>query len=193
MKIVSNRLTKWLINKHVIESENQEIYQHGILILIMNIVDTISILLIALIFNKLIIGVFYLIGFCFLRKYAGGYHAKSIIGCYVMTVGFSIAIFIMSHLCKMPLLIIFIIWGLGSLIICVFAPVQNVNRVLDTIEYEKFRKRAISILCVESLIMWLFFYLGYKLAAEGIFMGFCLVVISMIIEFINYWANTERH
>lgn len=193
MEIVSNILTKWLIDKRVIDSENQEIYQYGILILIMNIVDTMSILLIAFIFNNLIIGVFYLIGFCFLRKYAGGYHAKSIIGCYVMTVVFSIAIFIMSYLCKMPLLIIFIIWGLGSLIICVFAPVQNVNRVLDTIEYEKFRKRAIYILCVESLIMWLFFYLGYKLAAEGIFMGFCLVVISMIIEFINNWANTERH
>lgn len=85
MEEISSKITEWLIKQQVIQRDDMEIYQYGLFHMIMNLADIISIILISLYFGKIELAVIYLVFFCVLRKYAGGYHAKTIVGCYIIT------------------------------------------------------------------------------------------------------------
>lgn len=85
MEEISSKITEWLIKQQVIQRDDMEIYQYGLFHMIMNLADIISIILISLYFGKIELAVIYLVFFCVLKKYAGGYHAKTIVGCYIIT------------------------------------------------------------------------------------------------------------
>ena len=53
MERISKKLTNWLISKKVIAIEEKEVYEYGIFQMIVNMIDTLSILALAILFNEL--------------------------------------------------------------------------------------------------------------------------------------------
>lgn len=99
-----------------------------------------------------------------LRKYAGGYHAKSVLGCYVLTVSGALMMLLVVCFCNIPLEIMLVVWGIAGIIIVLFAPVQNRNKILDEVEHLVYRRRAIIIWILESMLMRLLYSKSYGLS-----------------------------
>ena len=129
MERISKKLTNWIISKKVMA-----VYEYGRFQMIVNMIDTLSILALAILFNELTATFCYIVCFCMLRKYAGGYHAKTLIGCYGMTIGFTLLMLITIKVFKVPLMVILSAWLVSLIIIFLFAPVQNRNKKLDELE-----------------------------------------------------------
>jgi accessory gene regulator B len=182
MERISRHLTNWLVDKEVIQIEEKDVYEYGISQLMINILDTLSIFLLAIFFHKVVAACFYIICFCMLRKYAGGYHARRIIGCYIITVGSAFLMLIMISFWSISIEIITAVWLVSGIIVFLFAPVQNVNKKLDDVECMEYRRRAIIIWILESALMWVLLRLGFSEVAEGILFGDILIVISMLVE-----------
>lgn len=185
MNTISNQLTNWLVRTQVITEEERELYQYGIFQIVVNMLDIFSIFLIAMLFHKVWATFFYTICFCILRKYAGGYHAKSVGGCYLMTVGFTTIMLLIIRFYKFSLIGIVVIWLLSGSIIFLLAPIQNRNKELDAIEHLIYRRRAIKVWTFESILMWILYSFGFLEKAEGILLGNLFIVISMIAELRN--------
>lgn len=182
MERISRKLTNWLVAKKVITAEEKEVYEYGVFQMLVNVLDTVSIFVLAIFFHKVFAACCYIVCFCMLRKYAGGFHAKSVIGCYMMTVGSAFLMLMTIGICRMPMAVIAAVWLMSGIIILLFAPVQNRNKRLDEVEQLVYRKRTIIIWILESAFMWGLYSLNFIEGAEGILLSYVLIVISMLVE-----------
>lgn len=69
MEKIAARITEWLIAKKAVTVDEKEIYAYGVFHLMLNIIDTISIMLLALLFHDVISTVIYIL--CFYNRYSG--------------------------------------------------------------------------------------------------------------------------
>lgn len=185
MERISKKLTNWLISKKVIAVEEKEVYEYGIFQMIVNMIDTLSILALAILFNELTATFCYIVCFCMLRKYAGGYHAKTLIGCYGMTIGFTLLMLITIKVFKVPLMVILSAWLVSLIIIFLFAPVQNRNKKLDELERIVYRRRVLLIAILESILMWVLYGFNFMEEVQGILFSNVVIVVSMLIELLG--------
>lgn len=150
--------------------------------MMVNILDTMSIFILSILFHKVLATCCYIVCFCMLRKYAGGYHAKSVIGCYLMTVGSAIIMLLTIRFCRLPIAVIIAVWLVSGIIVFLFAPVQNRNKRFDELEQLVYRRRAIIIWLSESVLMWGLYSFHFIQEVEGILLSNVLIVISMVVE-----------
>ena len=189
MERISKKLTNWLISNKVITTEEKEVYEYGIFQMIVNMLDTLSILSLSILFNELTATCCYIVCFCMLRKYAGGYHAQSLIGCYGMTIGSTLLMLITIKVFKVPLIVLLSLWLVSLIIIFLFAPVQNRNKILDELERTVYRRLVFLIVILESIFMWVLYGFNFIKEVQGILFSNVLIVISMLIELIGMTKN----
>lgn len=137
-----------------IDEEDKEIYLFGFyqgLIFLLNIATA---LLTGIILDMFLESVLFLICFIPLRIYAGGYHAKTQLRCYVMsTVTTVILLYLIAFLQKNMGVEVIALYIIPTCIIWKLAPVQDKNKPLDLDEEKKYRKRVRSMLIFISCIL----------------------------------------
>lgn len=122
--------TDFLINCHVIEEDDRDVYEYGFESLYHNIIDIISIAIIALWFHMVVQVIVYHVAFICLRSSAGGYHSKTHLRCFFM----STAILLLSLLgisqISSSLFCIFIA-ALSLILIWLRSPLEHENSPLN--------------------------------------------------------------
>lgn len=181
MEKIAKRLTDWLIAKEAVAFDEKELYEYGIFHLLLNIIDTISILLLAVLFHEVMPTVFYIICFCTLRKYAGGYHAKTVFTCYLLTLTAALGMLVLLRQFDFIAPVQFAIWFISGMIILLFSPIQNVNKILDDIEKVIYQKRTIITWLIQTIGMVLLYWLDFSNCFEAILISHVYVAISMIV------------
>lgn len=124
----------------------------------------------------------FIVSYIVLRKYAGGIHANTRIGCLVISNFFLSGVLITGQWIKkcLPLSIISI---LGLLTIILFAPVDNPNRTLSDRERNKFKKCAIFVGLFELVVS----FVGYDVEFfKWIQLGVIVCAIMTICGKIKY-------
>ena len=78
---LSKRIASFFVHSKVIESENEQVYEYGLELLISTLLNSVIALVLALFSRTLWQCICFLVVFIFLRKSAGGFHAKTHLGC----------------------------------------------------------------------------------------------------------------
>ncbi len=159
MSILSIKIIDGLIRNDVIKNEDRDIYLFGInqmFIISLNILTT---LLIGMVFNVVFEMIIFSISYIALRSYAGGYHARNNLNCYIVSV---LILLSAVGLIKSDF------WDLTNIIICLFvssivivrlAPIADINKPLDDVEKVVFKKKTLFILKMLIFftgVSWLF-------------------------------------
>lgn len=175
LSLVSRRLVEFLAENKVIVSEDKPIYIYGIEQGILMFINICTTLVLGILFNKLLASLVFMVAYIPFRSYAGGYHAKTKMRCYLFSVG-------MLIICFMGIDILGQNESIGNLVLCialgviaVLVPVADVNKPLSLKEQQVFRKRALIILLVIVVIMMIFNGLGNKEIARTL----QIVIISV--------------
>ena len=92
-KSYANKITSFLIENKEINKDDYEIYKYGFEVLIAFIVNTVVILSIGLLFNKLFYSIVFLICYCPIRQFAGGYHANNYTKCLLIFILFCVVLY----------------------------------------------------------------------------------------------------
>ncbi|MFI3214935.1 MAG: accessory gene regulator B family protein, partial [Eubacteriales bacterium] len=99
--------------------------------------------------------VIFLISFSLLRTYAGGYHCKTAIQCYFMSVGTIFAVLMIVKYTSQeyitPISVLLLLIGVP--LIWKLAPVGAKNKPLDEVEKQHYRKITIRNLVIECCII----------------------------------------
>jgi len=132
MRNVANHVTRSLIKNNLIDSGEEDDYRYGVEVVLGKILNYSTIIIMALLTNKLIPTVVFLTFFLSLRKRAGGYHAKTAFRCYIGTVG----TYALISIAIIPFLtgnswVEFLIFIVSVVLILVFAPVNHPNLDLN--------------------------------------------------------------
>lgn len=177
---VSRKVTDRLLSRNAIKDEDYEIYQYGLEQLFTSILNMLTLLVIGSIMGMIWQGIIFVLSFMLLRKYAGGYHASTPLGCYLLTtLIITVALSVMKYF-EISILIYLVLLMVSSVIVYMLTPVEAVNKELDKIEKIIYRKKTILIWIVEvSLAIGVFILKHYEISI-CIFMAVIMVGISLV-------------
>ena len=154
MEVLTQKLISSLIDNNIIKKEDAEIYSYGLKQMIFIALNLITTIFIGLIFNKMFEVILFMVTYIPIRVYAGGYHARTKLRCYIFSVLMLISV---CYILKLYLLKSYLSIGIlaiiSSGIILYLAPVEDKNKILDEIEIEVYTKRTIRNLIIVLIVL----------------------------------------
>lgn len=170
MKDCTEMVVNWMVRHNAINEKEKELYKyalHSALLLIMPLLLAGSI---GYCLGNIRNGIMLVVPFMLLRKFSGGYHAKSFFHCLLES---GLTLF----LCIMLTTKINFDWKLSvataiaSLSLLIFSPIEHENRRLDNEERHNYKKMVIRLLCIVDLLGIILFLIQQDEAAVCICIG----------------------
>ncbi len=154
MEMLAIKFVNILINNNIIKKEDAEIYSYGFKEMIFITLNVLTTIFIGLIFNKMFEVILFMVTYIPIRVYAGGYHARTKLRCYIFSVLMLISV---CYILKLYLLKSYLSIGIlaiiSSGIILYLAPIEDKNKTLDEIEIKVYKKRTIRNLVIILIVL----------------------------------------
>ena len=175
----AKQLVVHLEENRIIKSDDRELYVYGFnqgLTILLNLVTTLGI---GLLFDSTVQLVVFMVAYIPLRSYAGGYHARTPLKCYMISIIMLIAVSICLRCIVLNHWWYWILVVLSIILIVFLSPVEDKNNPLDEIEATVYRKRAIIITMVEVVLSILFGILHISNLLSA--MSFVFIIMSAML------------
>lgn len=145
--------------KAINSKENYELYEYTIYITLSSIFHFITVAILGVCFGLFVESIIFYSSFIVVRKFAGGYHAKTPTRCFLVSLMINIAVlFAIKLLSGYSGWITDIICIVSFLIILLFSPVEHKNKPLNEREIKIYKRIAVT---AAFILMTLFFLLKY--------------------------------
>ena len=151
INFVAESLVNRLINSEVINNDDKDIYQYGLEVFLSLLTKIVLLTTIAYIFNIMIEMTIFASTFFILRINAGGYHAKTFLGCFVATAVFIFLTIGILKIISIPFYLTLILLFIANTLIFLYAPVDTENKRLTPKEYSIYRKRSLKFATLFTL------------------------------------------
>lgn len=150
---ISAKITAFLIAQKIVHVEDREIYEYGFELLLADLFNLCTILLIGKMLGQLWSTILYLLIFIALRSVCGGYHAKTHLHCHIGTIGVYLFFLFLLNIQALTDRGGLLIGGdfIATITVVLFAPIQHQNKPLS--EITRKRNRLIAIILFFLLIL----------------------------------------
>jgi accessory gene regulator B len=187
----ANKITLYLIKKETIDSDDYELYQYAFETIVALIMQLSTILIIGFALNRFTETLLFLVFYCPIRQFSGGFHAENYKRCLLFFVTIYITnIYLMNKLISMKSTTAVIVLAFISFIgIYFLAPQEHRHNPLSSEEIKKYKK-IVMYLCsflliisviginfvltyeyamyLSSVIVWIFIMLILGLIKKGV-------------------------
>lgn len=177
----SDRIADKFVEVHAIQAADRNIYRFGIqqgLTILLNLVTTLTI---GLALGMVLEAFVFLVTYIPLRSFAGGVHAKTANRCYVYSIFMIIAVLLIIKYFPLGYLVCSCLAMVGGILIFFLAPVQDHNKPLDEKERAVYRKRTRCILCIECLLLLLFWGIHWYVGVSCIALTLAILSIMLLL------------
>lgn len=168
------------------DNETIELYEYAIYIILSGLFHVLTILVLGICFNMLIESLVFYGSFVSIRKFAGGYHAKTPSGCYLFSVSVSIAVLCLIKVVYASYSSNLNFWLLLFELVCVVfiffvSPLESDNKPLDEKEEKLYRIVTRCVVAVLFVITVLLFCFDLKCVCIPMIFGvyMCALVLAM--------------
>ena len=159
----SDKITEWLYQKELIDRSHTDVYRYGIQQLLTLILNIVSFFIIGIIFHVILPTMLFLLFYAILRIYAGGYHAKTPIRCYLFSNVIVILFAIIFQHLPMTHIGCSIFTLICAVFILCFSPVGCKNKPLSEKEKKHYRTRSIIVLLAEIAAQQVSVWIGLEM------------------------------
>ena len=128
---MTNMLTNFIIQHSDVKREDADIIAFGVKYGLITLAEILGMVVISFLMRELIPGAVILIAFISIRVYAGGYHAKTLPRCVVMSTILFTLIILGYKMLYLPIIDKGLIALFLGVLILIFRPVENDNRRLS--------------------------------------------------------------
>lgn len=179
---LSARLTEKLLSNGAISDEDKDLYIYGLFMLISHLMFFIIACIFGLILGCVFESIIFYIAFQFIRRYAGGYHAKTEAICEIATTLSILACITVIRLSKMYdfQAVLLIISILSAVVILVLCPLDTPEKPLSENEFKYFRKISWLVLFVIMALIIVSYVLKWNVAFSACCMS--LIFESVLIS-----------
>lgn len=162
---LSEYFTEKLLINGSISNEEQELYLYGFFMLLSQLMYLILAFIFGLIFNCALESIIFYIGFQFIRRYAGGYHAATETRCEILSTLSILACIVVIKLSKTYdfQTVLLIISAISAVCILFFCPLDTPEKPLSEKEYKYFRKISLLILFAIVVIVIVSYVFKFKI------------------------------
>lgn len=161
---LSKRMASFFVHRNIIEKDDKEVYEYGLQLLLSTVLNTAAALLLAIVSGAVIPCLFYLSAFVIMRKSAGGFHAKTHLGCCCILI--AVQCCFIAFIKFAPVEIYTMVSGLSLIVsaaaILLFAPLEHENKPLSDKDKVRLRKISIAYMLIISGLIILFGVLNLR-------------------------------
>lgn len=174
--------------------EDRAIYQFGLEMLFLNLVNLLSAAFIGLFMGQLLECFLFLALFIPLRCHAGGYHAENPLCCYFLSN--AVIVFVLLLLRTPPVMmergagVAFLTLSAGMA--AILAPVENLNKPLDEVEKRVYGFRTRIVLIIEVLIGLVCYAYAYDQGGWIVLLTIALMVITELLGILQNTFSRSR-
>lgn len=157
-------LTDKMLQKGSIAKEDRELYVYGFFMLLSHLLYLVLICILGLILGCIWESLIFYVAFQFIRRYTGGYHAKTETRCELLSTFSLAACIVLIKLSNSYDLqtVMFILSIISSISIAVFSPLDTPTKPLSKKERKYFRKISLIILIVIVVIIFTAYFLHFN-------------------------------
>ena len=159
---IAEKITMHLEANNAFKSEDRAIYQYGIQQGLSIMLNLSTVLLLGIVTGMIWESIIFSAAYMLLRRYAGGFHAKTPARCYIYSSAMVLLALLGIKYVFDSILISICMFIVGSLIIFLFSPVEDKNKPLDAAEQLVYQKRTRFYLIVEIVLDIAMMSLGFK-------------------------------
>ena len=187
---IAEKITMHLEANNAFKSEDRAIYQYGIQQGLSIMLNLSTALLLGIVTGMTWESIIFSAAYMLLRRYAGGFHAKTPARCYIYSSAMVLLALLGIKYVFDSILISICMFIVGSLIIFLFSPVEDKNKPLDAAEQLVYQKRTRFYLIVEIVLDIAMMSLGFKGLYEPISISlFCLGILVALGKVKNVIRN----
>lgn len=180
-------MASFFASNNVIKSEDEEVYEYGLQLLLSTVFNGIIALILAIISGTVLQCICYLAAFVLLRKSAGGFHAKTHLGCCcILAIVLSLFItFIKFVPNEVYGIVAAIAVAFSVVIILMFAPLEHENKPISYKDKSRLRKISIIYLVLFALLVFALFIAKLKMIMICVALGMFTASSSMLVAVIK--------
>ena len=165
-----DKVTGYLITNDTIHEQDKDIYSYGLKQGVIMLLQTLSVLLVGIIWGMWWQSVLFIFSYTPLRLSSGGIHANKQWLCFICTVLHAVAVLLIIKYVVLSDTFLLAVIAVSTLMILFFAPVEDKNKPFDDMERAVFKKRTRIMLAVELFVVVMLIVFGLSEAAK------CIVV-----------------
>ena len=187
MDRIANTITDHLVRKQRIDERQREIYCYGLKLILADVINFSLIMLLSVLLGRFWDGVAFLITLCGVRKYSGGFHAKTFWLCRLsMLITYLCVIGISELLGRMSgaLLVTIVLNVAAIVIIPCLAPVKHPNKILTDKQLEENKLKAAIASEILAAVSILFVIVNNPVGIT-MAMTLCAIVVLMFVGIIS--------
>lgn len=192
MEKFSSKLIEFFVSNDLIKNEDKEIYKYAVNIILSSLIHIATVMIIGLCFNLFIESLVFYFSFIAIRKFAGGYHAKTPVRCYLFSFASNIIILCLvkwlSSINTLFIFIFIIFELLCVVLILLISPLDTENNPLTGQEKKMYRMLTSIITILIFIISSLCFFKGYRNIGSSMICGVVMsawVLLMRKIQIIN--------
>lgn len=178
---LAERIVKAFVENGIIPTEDHALYTFGLHQLWFTLLNAGTTIIVGLLFGMVWESLVFLIAYIPLRKFAGGYHAKTEFRCYLLSTLIIVLGLLAVKYFPVSLIVTAVALSIGSLILFLLAPVEDANKPLDVKEIAVYRLRARVVLFLEWFASALFLLIGARTLLNTV--AVAVVILSLMLSF----------
>ena len=179
MRRIRNSIINWLIKNSAISEENRELYEYAVYSAELLVLPVIMAIVIGWLSGSTVNGIMLIIPFMFLKKYSGGYHAKKLSICMIISTILLTAMIKMS-ICDIKPAYMYITTCIAFIELCIVSPIQSDNKILNEKETRYYKKVVVMQLAAYSIIIICSSILNCMIVTKCICLGIILASLMQL-------------
>ena len=188
MQKLVNRIIQYCVNEQLVHAEDIPWFRYGLEKRIATIVVGIPFLIISFFVAPPTRAISFFATYFFVRRYIGGYHAKTVQGCIVFSLLIEL-VFLggLPYLLNARGYLVILIISLAAVL--ALAPHNHPNMHFSSDEIDLCRKKGHQRVCLASLVAAIAYWAGKKEIANGCTIGITMAATLLCLGYIQNWRN----
>lgn len=133
-------------------SDENELYIFGVNQFLNMLLNILTALFIGILFGETLRIILFMLAYVPLRSYAGGWHSRTPLRCYIFSVIMLIVVSIGMKYLSVAEWMYYVILAAAASVVLILAPVEDRNKPLDEIEHKVYKRRTVIITVAELII-----------------------------------------
>ena len=159
-KKLASDITDLMEETNSIKCEDKAIYTYGIQQGLMILLNFLTTMILGCLFGKILQSIIFTALYMPLRRFAGGFHAKTPMRCYIYSTLMVVLVLLLSQYLEQHFWILITLSVFSMVAIALLSPVEDIHKPLDEAEQCVYRKKTICTLGIELLIIIFFALFG---------------------------------
>ena len=181
---ISKKITRSLVEAGAVPPDDKALYEYGIRMGLLMAINVATALLIGLLLGMVLQCILFFIAYSPVRSYSGGYHARSSITCYVLSIPMILAVLLGIMMVPWNGYIVMTVLLIAVVVIMFLAPVADPNKPLNEREIIVYRRKArilSGVFLCTAIISW---FAGLEQISESIAMALVMAAALLTLGII---------